>query len=104
MYKLVFFKVKTKVEGKKARVPDVPQEAFNNCHCAWTDCTGKETYTFAIVDDKININKLSVDLKVKGLTKEEEEKYKSHIEIAQNEVDYLNGTKERPVSEVSNGI
>ena len=95
MYKMVMFKVPTKIKG--ARVPDVPTEAFNNCHCAWTDCSGEYSYTFAIIEDKVDTEKMAVELKVIPLSKEEEEKYINIITNALLECDYLNGVKERPV-------
>lgn len=95
---MVMFKVPTKVEG--ARVPDVPDTAFNSCHCAWTDCTGDYTYTFAIIEDKVNEGELAQALKVIPLTKEEEEKYEATIKMVSLETEYLNGTKERPSLEM----
>lgn len=92
------FKVPTKVEG--ARVPDVPESAFNSCHCAWTDCTGDFTFTFAIIEDSVNEGELAQALKVIPLTKEEEEKFVDMITSVLNEVDYLNGVKERPKVEM----
>lgn len=95
MYKMVMFKVPTKVSG--ARVPDVPNEAFNSCYCAWTDCSGDYAFTFAIIEDKVNEGELAQALKVIPLTKEEETTYIKYIEMALLEVDYLNGVKTRPL-------
>lgn len=94
---MVMFKVPTKVEG--ARVPDVPDTAFNSCHCAWTDCTTEYSFVFAIITDEVNEGELATSLQVIPLTQEEEKRFAGSIEIAQNETDYLNGVKERPKTE-----
>ena len=96
MYKLVMFKVLTD-KSKGASVPAVPETAFNMCYCAWTDCTTEYSFCFVIIDDAVSESELATELKVIPLTTEEEEKFKENIETARNEVDYLNGVKQRPV-------
>ncbi len=84
------------------RVPDVPDSAFAMCEQAQMQYDDKYCFVFAIIKDTIDVEAVASQLPITPYNYDGDE-FKAITEIMQNECDYMNGVKERPVPNASLG-